>query len=173
LDKQIGEVIKRIRKSKKLTLKQLSDMTNLSVSYLSLLERGMTSSTIASLQRICDGLDVKMPELINHASTESYLMRSDERKIIFDNKKGVSYYNLIQASFSRDGVLMVIKNDEKNYSSMHSYDEIGYIIEGSMKIWLNDKCYELFKGDSMIMPAHVRQSFQKTSKEDCISVWIY
>ena len=48
----IGQRIKEIRKSKSITIQKLSQFTDLSVGYLSNLERNQASPTLSNLQRI-------------------------------------------------------------------------------------------------------------------------
>ena len=52
----IGQRIKEIRKSKSITIQKLSQFTDLSVGYLSNLERNQASPTLNNLQRICVAL---------------------------------------------------------------------------------------------------------------------
>lgn len=55
---KIGERIKSIRKEKKMTLKQISEKTNLSISFLSQVEHSKCSITLESLMKISEVLDV-------------------------------------------------------------------------------------------------------------------
>ncbi len=56
----IGKKIKKLRTNKKLTLKELSERTNLSIGFLSQLERGLTTVAIDSLTKIAKELDVNL-----------------------------------------------------------------------------------------------------------------
>ncbi len=56
----IGKKIKKLRTNKKLTLKELSEKTNLSIGFLSQLERGLTTVAIDSLTKIAKELDVSL-----------------------------------------------------------------------------------------------------------------
>lgn len=47
----IGVKIKSLRKERKLTLKQIADQTNLSISFLSQVERSKSSITLESLKK--------------------------------------------------------------------------------------------------------------------------
>ena len=47
----IGAKIKSLRKERKLTLKQIADQTNLSISFLSQVERSKSSITLESLKK--------------------------------------------------------------------------------------------------------------------------
>ncbi|NLB10141.1 MAG: helix-turn-helix transcriptional regulator, partial [Clostridiaceae bacterium] len=66
----IGQRIKIMRKAKNLTLKQLSEMTDLSSGFLSQFERGMTNIAIDSLNRIAVALGVPLDSLLKLQRTE-------------------------------------------------------------------------------------------------------
>ena len=63
LHKTIGQNIRRIRKERELTLKQLSRRTGLSVSLLSQIERAESSASVSSLYKISVALSVKLTVL--------------------------------------------------------------------------------------------------------------
>ncbi len=59
----IGRIIRELRKSRGLTLKQMSRRTNLSVSLLSQIERAESSASVSSLFKVANALDVRITEL--------------------------------------------------------------------------------------------------------------
>jgi DNA-binding NtrC family response regulator len=59
----IGKNIRELRKSRGLTLKQMSRRTKLSVSLLSQIERAESSASVSSLFKVATALDVKITEL--------------------------------------------------------------------------------------------------------------
>lgn len=63
LHKTIGQNIRRIRKERQLTLKQLSRRTGLSVSLLSQIERAESSASVSSLYKIAVALEVRLNSL--------------------------------------------------------------------------------------------------------------
>ncbi len=63
LHRTIGHNIRRIRKDRDLTLKQLSRRTGLSVSLLSQIERAESSASVSSLYKIAAALGVKLTVL--------------------------------------------------------------------------------------------------------------
>ena len=63
LHKTIGETIRRLRKERTLTLKQMSRRTGLSVSLLSQIERAESSASISSLHKIANALDTRITTL--------------------------------------------------------------------------------------------------------------
>jgi DNA-binding NtrC family response regulator len=66
LHRVIGETIRRLRKERALTLKQMARRTNLSVSLLSQIERAESSASISSLYKVATALDVRVQDLFGH-----------------------------------------------------------------------------------------------------------
>ena len=64
----IGEKIKALRNANNLTLKQLGEMTNLSVGFLSQMERGMSSIAIDTLEKIASVLNVSLTSFFEDSS---------------------------------------------------------------------------------------------------------
>jgi two-component system OmpR family response regulator len=63
LHRMIGDRIRTMRKDQKLTLKQMSKRTGLSVSLLSQIERAESSASIPSLYKIACALDARLQDL--------------------------------------------------------------------------------------------------------------
>ncbi len=66
LHRTIGKTIRGLRKDEKLTLKQLSRRTGLSVSLLSQIERAESSASVSSLYKISSALGVKITVLFGN-----------------------------------------------------------------------------------------------------------
>ena len=54
---EIAKRFKKLRNQQNLTLKEISDKTGLSISFLSQVERGTSSLAITSLKKIADALN--------------------------------------------------------------------------------------------------------------------
>ncbi|HEY7955072.1 MAG TPA: response regulator [Polyangia bacterium] len=63
LHQTIGHSIRELRKTRGLTLKQMSRRTKLSVSLLSQIERAESSASVSSLFKVATALDVRITEL--------------------------------------------------------------------------------------------------------------
>ena len=173
MDKLIGSQIKLLRKSRGMTLQDLAEKTQLSLSYLSMLERGLSSPTIANLQRICNVFNLMLPELLTSLNQNSLLVKKNERYLIFDDEKGVKYESLTNGKTNIIGTIMTVTDNNIHHSDVHSSDELGFIISGSINIKLNNNVYCLEEGDSFYIPANTYHCFEKTSEDECISIWVY
>jgi transcriptional regulator with XRE-family HTH domain len=171
---KIGENIKSIRKSKGLTLQNISDLTELSLGYLSKLERNMSSPTIANLQKICNTLDITMTELVSSFEDNKILVKKHERKTIFESKTKVKYEMTTEGARNMEGVCMIVDDDSKeNISYKHTTDEFGIITKGSMEMTINGTTYVLEEGDAIYIEADSAHSFKKLDNGECISYWTY
>src|SRR2546422_1922861 len=59
----VGERLRALRRFRRCTLRTIADRSGLSESFLSQVERGRSSASIASLKRIADALGVSMADL--------------------------------------------------------------------------------------------------------------
>jgi len=65
LIKKIGLKIREIRESKNLSLQQLSDKLDIEYNNLIRIEKGRTNPTIGTLYGICQGLDIKLVDIVD------------------------------------------------------------------------------------------------------------
>lgn len=65
LKKQFGSRLRLLRVQKQMTQDQLADSANLSVDFLSLIERGKNSPSFESLEKLARALGVSVKDLFN------------------------------------------------------------------------------------------------------------
>lgn len=110
----IGQRIKEIRKSKSITIQKLSQFTDLSVGYLSNLERNQASPTLNNLQRICVALGISIRDLLSPSGEERTLIRQEEqqlyeydeyklqiRRLDFGKKRGIYEFSTYESRDKR------------------------------------------------------------------------
>ncbi|HOO27980.1 MAG TPA: helix-turn-helix transcriptional regulator, partial [Lachnospiraceae bacterium] len=64
-EEAVTSKLKKIRKQKKLTLKDMSELTGFSISFLSQMERGISPVTLTSLKKITKALGISMKEIFH------------------------------------------------------------------------------------------------------------
>lgn len=173
MDLRIGELVKQIRKSRNWTLQDLADATGLSVSYLSILERGGNSPTIANLQKICQALCITFNELIASLDDNKVFIPKGQRRVIFEENGAVLYEAITEGNRHIKSICMTVFDNQEHPSDKHIADEFGYVTCGSMRMTVEGIPYELHAGDSLYICANSAHSFRKTSEEPCQSIWSY
>jgi transcriptional regulator with XRE-family HTH domain len=179
----IGTKVKEMRKKHGLTLTELSEKTELSVGFLSNLERGQTSQTISALHTVCNALDITLNDIISDIDDEATvsdtevhgvsMIRHDERLPLFDQDNGNLHYDAMpNGNSSIKCTCMTIKSKEIIPFEPHNLDELGIIAQGSLELITDDGSYFLYPGDSIVVKAGTMHSGRCTSNEPCISYWI-
>lgn len=158
MQKEIGQKINALRISKGLTLKDLSEKSGLSISFLSQAENGLTSIAITSLKKIAEALDKDLTYFFDPPkSNRNMIVRSHEQQVFRIADSGLIHYNLgSQISNKRfDPFLVTIlpsKNAEEIIPFTHEGEEFIYVLEGICTFVLDDITYELYPGDSAHFP---------------------
>ncbi len=88
LDKNIAVNLKRIRKSRNMSLDMLAEKTGVSKSMLGQIERGESNPTVATIAKIVDGIRVTFEELI-YPKTDSVVIIDNETLPVYKSQEGV------------------------------------------------------------------------------------
>ncbi|SHH02438.1 helix-turn-helix domain-containing protein [Tepidibacter thalassicus] len=171
---ELGEKIKYFRKKKGLTIKELSELTNLSIGFISNLERNLNSPSVSNLQLICEVLGINLMEILQSTSEKDFIIRKNERKEIFTTEdKKIKFEMLTNGNKELNGISISIEGNSK-YSDIswgHNYDELGIVVKGSLEIQINNETYLLKEGDSIYVSKFTPHRYRNPSNEINITYW--
>ena len=173
----VGTRIKEIRNQQNITLKQLSESTNLSIGFLSQLERGLSNVAIDSLQKIANALQTPIQEILDTRQIDeedlSPLLRTYDRKITVVNPTlyscvlSNSVHNL--SFLPRECHLQPsgIENFDIQTYSHEGYEWI-YVLEGNLRVTIDCEQIDLYPGDTITIDSTKLHNWQncgsKTAK---------
>lgn len=103
--------IRELRQQQGLTLKELSENTNLSVGFLSQVERGTSSLAITSLKKIADSLGVEMSYFFQQEMNNNYVVKLDDHRV-FQVDGNESKYVKVSGNFqgrSMESLIVTLK----------------------------------------------------------------
>ncbi|MEX0416739.1 helix-turn-helix domain-containing protein [Bacillus sp. C30] len=148
--------IKELRTKRGLTLKDLSSKTELSVSFLSQIERGTTSLAINSLKKIAEAFEVNITYFFETSKKEKYVVRKSDHKP-FEIKGLESKYTRLNGEFpSRSLAPFIIKvspNQKKTKSFNYQGEEFYYVLKGAVVFMVGEDEFLLREGDSIHFPS--------------------
>jgi len=150
-----GERLRKLRIRAHKTLKEVSEATGLSISFISALERGGSGASVASLRLLAGAYGVTMRELFGADLEEnSPLVRAEKRpKMRWDN--GVCFEEMASGEKVMDPSYIKVPpgaGSEGFYS--HNGEEFIYVISGTMFVELKEQgSYELKPGDTLYFPS--------------------
>ncbi|MFP3387257.1 helix-turn-helix domain-containing protein [Brevibacillus sp. SIMBA_040] len=155
MESKIGKLIKALRTGRKKTLKQIAEKTDLSISFLSQVERGKSSITLESLKKISEALEVSPSYFFSENSV--HVISSVRRGSLEQTKKNDFSFvfedlsgNL--ANPSMEPILVTLQpHEDKGVPFIHKGQEFVYVLEGVLTLLLGHEEYELRPGDSIHM----------------------
>lgn len=134
MDQSVGHFIKKKRKEQNMTLQQLAEATGLSVGYLSLMERGLNSPTIANLHKVCRAIHTTMIELFSDIESGKLLVRNGERQVFFEEPGKLRYEKMIDGNRLLVSTSVSVMDDEEHAFDRHITDEFGIVFRGSLEV---------------------------------------
>jgi len=167
---EVGKTIREFREARGMTLQDLADRAGYSSALLSQFENHMISPPLGALVILSRALDVKVSDFLGEGPGHPYvLVRSGEHEVSssVSSREGVNLgYNYEALGFGMKDhkmepfivTLEPVPIREKHLS-VHEGEEFIYVLEGRMKIRLEDHTDVLSPGDSIYfkstIPHHV------------------
>jgi len=168
----VGERIRERRRELGLSLRALAEKTGLTASFLSLVERGRNTPSLDSLRRITVALDVPL-FYFNQTNGQNPVVRKDTRiKITFP--PGDLTSELLVPNL-RNRLEMFISRVHPSAGNIarptqHHSDECIYLMEGRLKVCLQDGEYILEAGDSIYFYGSTVRGIYALGEEEAVFV---
>lgn len=164
----VGQRIRELRTKKKLSLRALADLSNLSTNAISLIERGDNSPTVTSLHSLASALGVSITAFFERQSGGQVIhLKKDQRPT--SATAGVTMENLGCGLPNQqiEPFLITIKPGSSSTSSQitHSGEEFIYVLKGSLVCKVNEQEYDLEEGDSLLFLASQPHIYRNQSSK--------
>jgi transcriptional regulator with XRE-family HTH domain len=150
---QLGPRIRALRQARNITLRELASRAGVTESFLSQVEREVTSPSIASVQRIARGLDLAIAELfVEEVPHGRVVRRADRRRIAYPGLLAVDEF----LTSGLDGRLQVILSTiepgggtgDEPYAH-ESDEEVVIVLSGRLELWVGGEHHVLEEGDTV------------------------
>lgn len=167
---EISKIIKKTRTDKNITLKSLSEKTDLSISFLSQVERGVSSLTITSLKKIADALGVSLKDLVSYEENNNFVFKKNNHAVL-RLLNNYSVHQVVSGKFDGrklEGIILKIAPGTDLDPSSHSGEELHYVIQGSPIVYIEDKQYELEVGEIIHFPSTLKHKIKNVGEEEVI-----
>lgn len=149
----LGDVIRKIRTDKKVTIKEIAAKAGVTSSLLSQIENNKANPSVNSLMAIAKALKVPISSLFNDGPVTDPVVRAGKRKFL-KTQSGVTYYLLTpEPSKHRIGMIYNVFEQGASVGEMYSHEgeECGFVLEGSLEVTSGNDTYVLETGDSIIL----------------------
>jgi len=154
----LGGTIRRLREGQGLSLRTLASRTGFSASFLSQVENGQASPSIASMERIATALGVTLAQFFHGAEAAPAIVRADTRVQLTSEWSKARIEGLAGDSTGRlDAFLITI--EPGGMSGKHPYlparEEFAMVVEGKVVLTLGSTDHLLNTGDAVTILAGV------------------
>ena len=172
----IGEKLKKTRNKRKLSLRELGEMTGLSASFISQVEQEKASPSIETLKKIANFLGVKVSYLIEEETENSDLVKQKERQYVESIDSNIRMALLTSSNIEKhmEPILYEISpygESGRGYYS-HQGEEFIFIIEGSLDIYIEDVLHSLKCGDSFYFKSSQNHRFKNNTDKLTKAIWV-
>ena len=166
----IGEVIKRLRKEKKISLVELSQMTGVQVATISRIENKKMVGTLESHMNIAKALGVDVTDLYREMDLVGNLPPIPAEPVEIFKHQDESSVELLTKDVLRKKmmpVLIHLKSKAKSPTEQYrpGTERFAYALKGSFDLTIDEKTYHIKEGTSMYIDASHPHQFINTIKE--------
>jgi transcriptional regulator with XRE-family HTH domain len=160
----VGGKLKELRKSRKLSMRKVSETTGFSISFLSKLENGKSSITIKNLIKLLDFYGVTLADIFAESSARRIAFRREERKKV-DSPESVSLELLVdEPDVEMEPLLGNFKPHARYRDPIeHGGEEFAIVIKGEFRFELGDTAYHLREGDCVYFRGEQSHSWENLS----------
>jgi transcriptional regulator with XRE-family HTH domain len=150
----LGDRIRARRKALRLSQGDLADRAGVTASFVSQVERGVTSPSIDSLYKMSKALDVPVFHFLLEPEAKSPLVRHDERvQITWPWSGSELTFHLLTPSTSQKLEAFITEwapGEPKSFVGFgDNTEEFVYVLQGQLEICLVEEVYLLGPGDTI------------------------
>ncbi|HWE10972.1 MAG TPA: XRE family transcriptional regulator [Solirubrobacteraceae bacterium] len=164
---RLGARLRHAREASRLSLEEVAQRSGVTKSFLSRVERDITSPSIASLVGICDAVGLSVADLFQIPQTT--LVRRRERAQMADLPKAADVVDtLITPAGERHVTVLesAVAAGGSGGSVLYTLPtecEVCFVLQGAVEVQVEDQSFELEAGDALTFGAAVPHTWRVTS----------
>ena len=171
---RIGKRLRTQRRSLRMTLREVATSAGCSESMISKIEADKTSPSLATLHRIVAALGINMAYLFGEA-TPCSVFREGERPVIQLKGQLVKLERLVPDAPDRllqANIHVVEAGGSSQGRISHEGEEMGYVLEGSIELTVDNDTFQLSAGDSFVFRSEQEHFYRNVRDEPARLLWV-
>jgi transcriptional regulator with XRE-family HTH domain len=172
----LGLTVRELRLARGLSARRLASLVGVTSGFMSQLENGQTTPSLATLLRIAAALEVRIGDLF-HATPKSQIVRRAERPQ-FDYPDLGMRDEILSKDPKEQLEVLIGYIDPAGGSGEERYThgaetEFILVLAGTIDIWLADKKHTLNEGDSITFSGDMPHAFTNPGEVGAQVLWVY
>jgi transcriptional regulator with XRE-family HTH domain len=156
---ELGRRIRSLREDRGLSLKGMAQSVGVSESFLSQVERGVASPSVASLRRIAAALGESVAAFFAGSPASGRVVRvADRQRMVHPRRHWEDVLLTPAASRHLQVILSTIEPGAGSGDEPYSHDsdeECVIVLKGQLDFWVGAEAYELGEGDTLVFESRV------------------
>lgn len=176
--KELGKKVKQLRLNKGLALKDLASKTKLTSSFLSQLEKGITSPSVDSLRKIAYALETTVGSFFEEREAKEFVFtkRSKRGKVGLWPFDSVPNYEILASGILNISILpLLLKLSKQEILEANicpqGAEMLGVPIKGRVSVGVNNKEFCLTVGESIYLVNPKFQYVKNLEEEESLFLW--
>lgn len=170
----VGTRLRFLREERGISMRALARRSGLSANALSMIERGLTSPSVSTLNKLANALEVPITAFFRQAPVQQKIVfrKANERTRV-PIPLG-SYEGLGGECFSgrMEAFLMAaqIGGSSGPHGMLHTGHEFVFCLQGTLEYEIEDEHYRLEAGDSLIFAANLTHRWRNVGETSCNAI---
>jgi len=180
LGRTVADSLKKLRKSRQMSLDQLAATSGVSRAALSQIEGARTNPTLSVLWKIAVGLGVPFQSLLGTGEgTPTRVLRAGDSQVLRSADGRMESRLLSPAGASQSVDIYELKFAPKGILQSEPHadgtTETLIVLTGSLRVSVGEEAHDLAPGDSMFFHADVSHSYENRSTHEtrCLDIVAY
>ena len=173
---EIGKSIRSLRMQRGLTQEELANRCELSKGFISLLERDLTSPSIATLTDILESLGTDLKTFFSDSSDEKIVFTDSDMFVKEDPEGMKGFIKWLVPSAQKNSMEPILvemePGGESDEDDPHEGEEFGYVLAGSIKIIVGDRTVRARRDDSFYFRPSAPHKIVNAGKSVCRILWV-
>jgi len=169
----ISRRLRKLRLHRGLTLAEAAQGTNLSVSFLSSLERGQVHASISTLQKLSVFFETNVLSFFGNSRRTRKLVRAHQRQQL-STEPGIHIEQLAAGHHVMEPHLYRLAPGTSSGGAYHHEgEEFIYVVSGSCELWLDEvEHYQLQPGDSLYFSSTQAHRWAVPGPDEAVLLWV-
>jgi transcriptional regulator with XRE-family HTH domain len=172
----LGQKIRQLREGRGLSLKALAGAAEVSVSFVSQVERGVTNPSVASLRRLAAALGSSVGALFDGPQSVGRVVRAGERGRLVDPAHRWEDLLITPREAKRLQVIeSIIQPGQGSGAEPYTHDsdeECVLVLEGELEIGVGEETFLLHEGDSLLFESRIPHRNVNPGQSPARVLWI-
>ena len=172
----LGKKLKSARREKGFSLEELAKRSGFSKSFLSQIENGKNSPSIASLKKITDALEVSIGSLFEEdRGDQVYFVRRSERTPyeVVQDKILIEFCCSKVPNRRMEALMMTLRaGGESEGAYTHEGEEFGTVLEGTLELELGETTYRMEPGDTIYFSSATPHRWRNAGQGVMRALWV-